>query len=84
MSVAARMRAAACPSAPGSAPAPLLERCVGHEVVTAVGPVAVIKPQFEKLGIAAEVVDVDAYRKDYRERMGLKPEKEDKKKAAKK
>jgi zinc protease len=63
---------------------PLLERCVGHEVVTAVGPVAVIKPQFEKLGIAAEVVDVDAYRKDYRERMGLKPEKEDKKKAAKK
>lgn len=57
---------------------PLLERCVGHEVVTAVGPVAVIKPQFEKLGIAAEVVDVDAMRKDYRARMGLKPEKEKK------
>jgi zinc protease len=59
---------------------PLLERCVGHEVVTAVGPVAVIKPQFEKLGIPVEVVDVDTYRKDYRARMGLKPEKEDKKK----
>ncbi len=59
---------------------PLLERCVGHEVVTAVGPVAVIKPQFDKLGIATEVVDVDAFRKDYRARMGLKPEKEEKKK----
>ncbi len=59
---------------------PLLERCVGHEVITAVGPVAVIKPQFEKLGIPVEVVDLDAFRKDYRAKMGLKEEKEDKKK----
>ncbi len=57
---------------------PLLERCVGHEIVTAVGPVAIIKPQFDKLGIPVEVVDLDAYRKDYRVRMGLKPEKEKK------
>ncbi|MSQ00861.1 MAG: insulinase family protein [Myxococcales bacterium] len=61
---------------------PLLERCVGHEIVTAVGPLAIIKPQFDKLGIPVEVVDLDAYRKDYRVRMGLKPEKE--KKAEKK
>lgn len=57
---------------------PLLERCVGHEVVTVVGPVAVLKPQFDKLGMAVEVVDVDAMRKDYRASMGLKPEKEKK------
>lgn len=58
---------------------PLLERCVGHEVVTAVGPVAVIKPQFEKLGIPVQVVDLDAFRKEYRASMGLKEEKEKKK-----
>lgn len=57
---------------------PLMERCVGHEIVTAVGPLAIIKPQFDKLGIPVEVVDLDAYRKDYRVRMGLKPEKEKK------
>ncbi|GDX78359.1 peptidase M16 [Deltaproteobacteria bacterium] len=59
---------------------PLLDRCVGHEVITAVGPLSVIKPQFDKLGMTVEVVDVDAYRKEYRAKMGLKEEKEDKKK----
>lgn len=62
----------------------LLERCVGHEVITAVGPLAIIKPQFEKLGMAVEVFDVDTYRKTYRETMGLKAEKEEKKKDEKK
>lgn len=63
---------------------PLLERCVGHEVITVVGPLSVVKPQFDKLGMTVEVVDVDAFRKDYRARMGLKEEKEDKKKDEKK
>ena len=63
---------------------PLLERCVGHEVVTAVGPLAVIQPQFEKLGLKVEVVDVDVFRKDYRAKMGLKEEKPPKKKDEKK
>lgn len=63
---------------------PLLERCVGHEVITAVGPLAIIKPQFEKLGLEVEVFDVDTYRKEYRAKMGLKEEKEDKKKDDKK
>jgi len=62
----------------------LLDRCVGHEVITAVGPIAVIKPQFDKLNIQVEVVDVDAFRKQYRADMGLKEEKEDKKKDEKK
>ncbi len=61
----------------------MLEPCVGHEVVTLVGPVDVVKPQFDKLGMTVEVFDVDAYRKDYRAKMGLKPEKEDKKKGEK-
>ncbi len=62
----------------------ILEPCVGHEVVTAVGPVSVIKANFDKLGMQVEVFDVDAYRKAYRAEMGLKEEKEDKKKDEKK
>ena len=59
---------------------PLMQRCVGHEIVVAIGPLAVIQPQFEKLGIPVEVVDWKAKAKEYRAAMGLKEPKEEKKK----
>jgi hypothetical protein len=34
-----------------------LEPCMGHEVVTVVGPVEQITPQLDEAGIAYEVVD---------------------------
>ncbi len=62
----------------------LMQRCVGHEVIVAVGPVAVIQPQFEKLGITVEVIDAKLKAKEYRAAMGLKEPKEEKKKDEKK
>lgn len=55
----------------------LLERCVGHEVVTVVGPVDVYKPLLDAAGIKYEVFDWEKARKDYRAEMGLKPEKDE-------
>ncbi len=68
---------------------PLLDRCVGHEVVTAIGPVAVIKPMFDKAGIPVEVFDWEKARLDYAAKHNLKSvlkadEKKKKEEAAKK
>ena len=43
----------------------LLPRCVGHEVVTATGPSAAIKPLFEKAGIAVTTIDAHQRKLDY-------------------
>lgn len=51
---------------------PLLDRCVGHEVVTAVGPVDVIKPLFEKANIPVEVFDWKQAKLDYAAKHDLK------------
>ncbi len=51
---------------------PLLERCVGHEVVTAVGPVENIKPLFEKANIPVEVFDWKQAKLDYATKHNLK------------
>jgi zinc protease len=61
----------------------VMDRCVGHEVVTVVGPVAVTQPMIEKLGFKTEVFDWKQARKDYKAQMGLKPEKEEDKKKEK-
>lgn len=50
----------------------LMDRCVGHEVVTLVGPAAVIKPAFDQAGVKAEVFDWKAERLAYAEKHGLK------------
>ena len=50
----------------------LLERCVGHEVVTVVGPVDVTKPQFDKAGIPVEVFDWKQAKLDYATKYNLK------------
>jgi zinc protease len=67
---------------------PLMDRCVGHEVVTAVGPVANIKPLFDKAGIPVEVFDWKQAKLDYAKKYDLKDvlkaaEKEEKDKAKK-
>ncbi len=40
-----------------------LDRCIGHEIVTLLGPVEVITPQLDELGLSYEVFDWDAERK---------------------
>lgn len=62
----------------------LMETCVGHEVVTVVGPVEVLKPTFDAAKISYEVFDWQQARLDYAAKHGIKikPEKEDKKKKA--
>jgi len=49
-----------------------LPRCVGHEVVTATGPAAAIKPLFDKEGIAVTVVDAHQAKLDYAVKFELK------------
>ena len=39
-----------------------VEQCIGHEVVTLVGPAEVIVPQLEERGLAHEVYDYEAER----------------------
>jgi hypothetical protein len=51
---------------------PLLDPCVGHEVVTAVGPVDVIKPLFDKAGVTVEVFDWKQAKLDYAAKHNLK------------
>ncbi len=51
---------------------PLLDTCVGHEVVTAIGPVEVIKPYFEKAGLTVEVFDWKQAKLDYATKHNLK------------
>lgn len=60
-----------------------LPRCVGHEVVTATGPAAAIKPLFDKEGIAVTVIDAHQQKLDYATKYGLKDilKAEEKKKA---
>jgi len=50
----------------------LMEPCVGHEVVTVVGPLEVIKPLFEQAGMAVEVYDWEKARLDYAAKYGIK------------
>lgn len=50
----------------------LMDRCVGHEVVTLVGPASVIKPAFDAAGVKAEVFDWKAERLAYAQKHGLK------------
>jgi len=40
-----------------------LDRCIGHEVLTLLGPEEVITPQLDELGLSYEVFDWDAERK---------------------
>lgn len=54
---------------------PMLDTCVGHEIVTLVGPKGVVEPLLAKAGVNAEVFDWVAATRDYRARMGLKDEK---------
>lgn len=65
-----------------------MDRCVGHEVVTLVGPVNVIKPLFDKEGVAVEVFDWKQARLDYATKYEikgiLKAEEKKKKEEAKK
>lgn len=60
-----------------------LPRCVGHEVVTATGPAAAIKPLFDKEGIAVTVLDAHQERLNYATKYELKEilKAEEKKKA---
>ena len=60
-----------------------LGRCVGHEVVTATGPAAAIKPLFEKEGIAVTVLDAHQQKLAYATKFNLKDilKAEEKKKA---
>ncbi|MDP2315133.1 MAG: insulinase family protein [Pseudomonadota bacterium] len=51
---------------------PLMDRCVGHEVVSAVGPIEVIKPLFEKSGLPFEVFDWKQAKLDYAAKNNLK------------
>ncbi len=62
----------------------LMEPCVGHEVITVVGPVEVIKPLFDEANIPVEIFDWDKARLDYAAANKIKlakPKKEDEKKA---
>lgn len=54
---------------------PLLDRCVGHEVVVATGPLTVVRPQLDAAGVPYEVFDWKAATADYRAANGLKPQK---------
>ncbi len=60
----------------------LMDTCVGHEVISVVGPVEVLKPTFDAAKIAYEVFDWKTARVNYAAEHGLKikPEKEEKKK----
>jgi zinc protease len=51
---------------------PLLETCVGHEVVTLVGPAAVISGHLEKAGVKYEVFDWKKAKLDYAAKHDLK------------
>ncbi|MES2638765.1 MAG: insulinase family protein [Myxococcota bacterium] len=51
---------------------PLMERCVGHEIVSVVGPVDNIKPLFDKAGLKYEVFDWKQAKLDYATKHGLK------------
>ncbi len=50
----------------------VLEPCVGHEVITVVGPVDVLKPMFDTAKIPVEVFDWEQARKDYYAKHKLK------------
>jgi predicted Zn-dependent peptidase len=60
----------------------LVEPCVGHEVVTVVGPVEVIEPLFKEAGLAYEIYDWEKLRLDYaaKFKIKIKPPKEEKEK----
>jgi hypothetical protein len=61
----------------------MMEPCVGHEVITVVGPVDVIKPLFDEANIPVEIFDWDKARLDYAAANKIKlakPKKEDEKK----
>lgn len=51
---------------------PMLDRCVGHEVVLAVGPLSVIEPQVKATGLAYEVFDWKKATADYKASNGIK------------
>ncbi|MDP2307266.1 MAG: insulinase family protein [Pseudomonadota bacterium] len=51
---------------------PLMDRCVGHEIVSVVGPVDTIKPLFDKAGMKYEVFDWKQAKLDYATKHGLK------------
>lgn len=55
----------------------LLKPCIGHEVVTVVGPVEVLKTMFEKTDLPWAVYDMKQAKLDYYTAMGLKPPKDD-------
>jgi len=52
--------------------APLMERCVGHEVVTLVGPKDVITAKLTEAGVKHEVFDWEAGRVDYARKHNIK------------
>ena len=56
----------------------LMPRCVGHEVITLIGPRSVVEPQLQKAGLPFEVFDWKQAAKDYRASMGVKEPKEPK------
>ncbi len=60
-----------------------LERCAGHEVITLLGPVEIITPQLDELGLSYEVFDWDGERKAMWEKHDPKGYQKAVKKAAK-
>jgi hypothetical protein len=44
----------------------LMNRCVGHEIVTMVGPQSIVEPQLKSSGLPFEVFDWKQAAKDYR------------------
>ena len=50
----------------------LMEPCVGHEVVSVVGPVEVIEPFFKESGLKYEVYDWEKARTDYATKYKIK------------
>jgi zinc protease len=50
----------------------LMPRCVGHEVITLLGPVSVVEPQVKATGLPYEIFDWQQAARDYRASMGLK------------
>lgn len=54
----------------------LMPRCVGHEIVTLIGPRSIVEPQLQASGLPFEVFDWKQAAKDYRASMGLKEPKE--------
>lgn len=57
--------------------APLLKPCIGHEIVTVVGPKEVLTPIFEKAGLPWELYDIKKAKTDYYVKYGLKLPKEE-------